>query len=106
MMINGNKTITKRDLVVDLSNELGLPQGEVLRVLEAFINHVCDDLTNGDEVVWRGFGTFHITETKPKIGRNPRKPEKEIRIPARAVVKFRPGKDLKTEIAKLARNGR
>ncbi len=95
------ETITKRDLVVDISNELGLTQNQVFIVIQSFIEHVTQDLANGNEVVLRNFGTFEVIETKAKVGRNPRQPEKEVTIPPRKVVKFRPGKELKEEVAKL-----
>ncbi|NRB73853.1 MAG: HU family DNA-binding protein, partial [Verrucomicrobiales bacterium] len=44
---------------------------------------------------------FQVTKTKPKIGRNPNKPDAAVPIPARAVVKFKPGKELKEKVAKV-----
>ncbi len=38
---------------------------------------------------------------KPRIGRNPNKPEAEVVIPQRAVVKFKSGKILKQQLKKL-----
>ena len=38
---------------------------------------------------------------KQRIGRNPNKPEAEVVIPQRAVVKFKSGKILKQQLAKL-----
>lgn len=95
------ETITKRDLVVDISNSLGLTQHQVFSVIQSFIEHVTEDLANGNEVVLCNFGTFEVIETKAKVGRNPRQPDKEVTIPPRKVVKFRPGKELKQEVAKL-----
>ena len=86
---------------MEISNELGMTQREVFNVLQSFINHVTVNLSNGDEVVLRNFGTFQVMETKAKVGRNPRHPEREVTIPPRAVVKFRPGKEMKEKVAKL-----
>jgi len=52
-------------------------------------------------VVLRNFGTFEIRVAKAKIGRNPNNPEKDVPIPARAIVKFKPGKELKEKVATL-----
>lgn len=95
------KTITKRDLVMELSDELGMTQRDVFNILQGVIDQVTTHLSNGDEVVLRNFGTFQVMETKAKVGRNPRHPEKEVTIPPRAVVKFRPGKEMKEKVAKL-----
>lgn len=94
-------TITKRALVIRISNETGLTQQEVFNVLQSFIEEVTTSLSANDDVVLRNFGAFQVTKTKPKIGRNPNKPEAAVPIPARAVVKFKPGKELKERVAKV-----
>ena len=94
-------TITKRDLIVQISNETGMTQREVKSVVQTFIDAASGHLASGDEVVLRNFGTFQVSATKPKIGRNPRDPGIDLPIPARAVVRFRPGKELKEKVARL-----
>ncbi|MEM7699134.1 MAG: HU family DNA-binding protein [Verrucomicrobiota bacterium] len=94
-------TITKRDLVIRISNETGLTQQEVFDVLQSFIDEVTGSLADGDDVVLRNFGAFQVTQTKPKIGRNPNKPEAAVPIPARSIVKFKPGKELKEQVARV-----
>jgi len=95
-------SLTKRNIVVDITNKLGhleLTQATVTEVLDQFIDTVTEQLCAGEKVIIRNFGVFQATESKAKIGRNPRDPEKEIRIPATAVVKFKPGKELKEQVA-------
>ena len=41
---------------------------------------------------------------KSRIGRNPNKPEAEVVIPERAVVKFKAGKILKQQLVKIDLN--
>lgn len=91
-------TVTKRDLVVRISDKVGLSQREVLSTIEQLMVEITDSLTNGDEVVFRNFGTFQTAINKPKVGRNPKRPEVAIRIPERKVVRFRPGKNLKEQV--------
>ena len=93
-------TITKRDLVIRISNETGLTQQEVFNVVQTFIDEVTNSLASNDDVVLRNFGAFQVTKTKPKIGRNPNKPDAAVPIPARAVVKVKPGKELEEKVAK------
>jgi nucleoid DNA-binding protein len=38
---------------------------------------------------------------KAKIGRNPNRPQAEVKIPDRCVVRFKPGKELKDAVASL-----
>ena len=94
-------TITKRDLVVKISNETGMTQQQVFDVVQHFIEEITSNLAKNDEVVLRNFGAFQVRQTKPKVGRNPNRPEAAVPIPARAVVKFKPGKELKEPVAKL-----
>ncbi len=86
---------------MEISNELGMTQRDVFNVMQSFIGQVTTNLSNGDEVVLRNFGTFQVMETKAKVGRNPRDPGKEVTIPPRAVVKFRPGKEMKEKVARI-----
>ena len=94
-------TITKRDLVVRISNETGMTQQQVFSVIQHFIEDITSSLAHNDDVVLRNFGAFQVRKTKPKVGRNPNRPEAAVPIPARAIVKFKPGKELKERVAKL-----
>ena len=92
-------TITKRDLVVRVSNETRLTQQQVFDVVQKTLDAVTSDLAQGHTVVMRNFGTFEVRQTKAKVGRNPRNPGQDVPIPPRAVVKFKPGKDMKEKVA-------
>lgn len=94
-------TVTKRDLVVQISDQTGLTQHQVFDVIQLFIDNATTHLAQNESVVLRNFGTFEVLIRKSKIGRNPRQPEKPVRVPARAVVKFTPGKDLKEKVRQL-----
>jgi nucleoid DNA-binding protein len=94
-------TITKRDLVIQISDQTGLTQHQVFDVLQLFLDNVTSHLAQNNEVVLRNFGTFEIRVAKAKIGRNPNAPAKDVPIPARAIVKFKPGKELKEKVATL-----
>lgn len=94
-------TITKRDLVIKISNEKGLTQKQVFDVVQCLMDEVTANLAQNNEVVLRNFGAFHVAKTKPKIGRNPKNPKLDVPIPARAIVKFKPGKEMKEKVAKV-----
>jgi DNA-binding protein HU-beta/integration host factor subunit alpha len=94
-------TLTKRDLVNKISADSKLTQTEVFDVIQRAVDIVSETLAKGDRVVIRNFGTFHVKEVKAKVGRNPKKPGKDVPIPARSVVKFKVGKDLKEKVAEL-----
>ncbi|MEM0897995.1 MAG: HU family DNA-binding protein [Verrucomicrobiota bacterium] len=94
-------TVTKRDLQIEISNDTGMTQQQVLDVVQSLIDKITHSLAKGDEVVLRNFGSFQVRETKQKIGRNPNRPGTDVVIPPRAVVKFKPGKEMKEKVAKL-----
>ena len=92
-------TITKRELVIKITDQLGtkgheITQQDVLEVVQTLIDEITDSLAQGDTVVMRNFGAFQVREMKAKIGRNPKDPGKDVPIPARAAVKFKPGKEM------------
>ena len=43
----------------------------------------------GMNVELRNFGVFEVQIRKSRVGRNPNKPETDVMIPRRAVVKFK-----------------
>lgn len=94
-------TITKRDLVTQISNKTNMGQAQVLEVLETFLSTVIGELAEGNAVVIRNFGSFQVREMKGKIGRNPKNPGLDMKIPPRAVVKFKPGKEMKEKVARI-----
>ena len=94
-------TVTKRDLVVRISNETGLTQQQVFDVLQKTLDAVTADLAQGHTVVMRNFGTFEVRQTKAKVGRNPKNQSQDVPIPPRAVVKFKPGKEMKEKVAPI-----
>jgi nucleoid DNA-binding protein len=99
-------TITKRELVMRITDQLGekgasFTQKDVQDIVQTLIQEITDSLTQGHTVVLRNFGAFQVKETAAKIGRNPKQPGSKVVIPARASVKFKPGKELKEKVASI-----
>lgn len=97
-------TITKRELVIKITDRLGLngvdiTQQNVHEVVQSLIEEITESLAQGDTVVMRNFGAFQVREMKAKVGRNPKDPDKIVPIPARAAVRFKPGKEMKDKVA-------
>jgi nucleoid DNA-binding protein len=92
--------MTKRDLVVRISRETGLGQGDVFTVLQKTLDYITEALAKGDHVEFRDFGVFEVCTRKARIGRNPNKPDNTVQIPERRVVKFKPGKVMKADVLK------
>jgi nucleoid DNA-binding protein len=97
-------TLTKRDLVTRISDESGLIQQQVLDVVQKTLDYIAESLAKGDKVELRNFGVFEVKVRKARVGRNPNSPERDVPIPQRAVVKFKPGKEMRAEVLKLSPN--
>ena len=93
--------MTKRDIVVRISNDTGLIQQDVLTVVQKTLDYITEAMIKSETVELRNFGVFEVKLRKPRIGRNPNDPDKDVQIPARAVVKFKPGKEMREQVLKL-----
>ena len=99
-------TLTKRDIVTRISGENGLTQQQVIDVVQKTLDYISEALAKGDKVELRNFGVFEVKIRKARVGRNPNKPETDVPIPARAMVKFKAGKEMRIDVLKLpARDG-
>ena len=94
-------TLTKRDLVIRISGETGLNQQQVFDVVQKTLDYISEALAKNDKVELRNFGVFEIKIRKARVGRNPNRPETDVPIPARAMVKFKAGKEMRAEVLKL-----
>ena len=94
-------TLTKRDIVVRISAESKLTQTQVMGVVQKTLDAITEALAKGGKVELRKFGVFTVRITKPRVGRNPNRPETDVPIPARAIVKFKMGKEMRAEVLKL-----
>ena len=92
--------MTKRDLVIKISEETGLVQQRVLQVVQRTLDLISEAVAAGKTVELRNFGVFEVKVRKARIGRNPNRPEKDVPIPQRIVVKFKPGKEMREAVLK------
>lgn len=90
--------LTKRDMVVKIADKVGITQQETFDVIQMTLDMITDSLAEGENVELRNFGVFEVRLTKSRIGRNPNKPEQDVVIPARATVKFKPGKIMRQRV--------
>ena len=92
-------TFTKIDAIKAVSEKTGLSQSATEKTIEMFLNEIQSALSEGTRVEFRGFGIWEIKIGKARVGRNPaRSDDGPIRIPARPVVRFKLGKDLKSAV--------
>lgn len=94
--------LTKREIVLEIYEKTGFPQKQIQDTVQMTLDIVMEALAAGRNVELRNFGVLEVQVRKARVGRNPNKPETEVVIPERAVVKFKSGKILKQKIKQLS----
>ena len=90
--------MTKAELVEQAAKDAKVSKVAAAAALNSFISSVTTALKKKDgKVTLVGFGTFSKARRKARKGRNPQTGA-PIKIKARNVVKFKPGKKLKDSV--------
>ena len=90
--------MNKSELIEHIASEADVSKATAERALEAITEGVKRTLKKGGSVTLVGFGSFTVGKRAARIGRNPRTGA-EVKIKARKVPKFTPGKGLKDAVA-------
>jgi len=85
--------MNKGELTSAIAASAGLTKADSEKALNAIISSISKSLKKGERVGLVGFGSFSVSQRAKRMGRNPQT-GKEITIPAKKVVKFKPGADL------------
>lgn len=86
--------MNKSELASVMVKDGAATKTDALKVIDAIVDVITEELKSDGKVTLVGFGTFKTNLKLEKKGRNPRTGE-EIIIPEKKVVKFVPGKNLK-----------
>ena len=89
--------MNKTQLVNAIANDAEITQAEAGRALNALLETVTEALRKGDTVTLVGFGTFSVSASPERVGRNPSTGE-AITIAAANKPTFKPGKALKEAV--------
>ena len=89
--------MNKGDLVAAVAGDAGVSKSQAQAAVDSVLSNIEGTLAGGGRVALVGFGTFSASHRNARQGRNPRTGE-PIRIPARKVARFTPGKALKEAI--------
>jgi integration host factor subunit beta len=90
-------TITKKDLVERISEGTGLRRSDVKTVVQSFLDHVIEELGEGNRLEFRDFGVFETKARAARVAQNPRTLER-VPVPARRTVKFKVGRLMKMAV--------
>ena len=83
--------MTKADLITKIADQTGIDKADVSTALETFFSVVKDQLTKGENIYVRGFGSFVNKKRAAKVARNISK-NTAIEIPEHFVPSFKPAK--------------
>lgn len=90
--------MTKAEVIEKMAKDAGISKVAAGEALASFTGCVTKALKKKDgKLTLVGFGTFSKVRRKARKGRNPQTGE-EIKIKARNVVKFKPGKKLSESV--------
>jgi len=89
--------MTKAELVGVIAGDADISKAAAAKALESYIKTVTTELKKNGKLGLVGFGTFSVIKRKARTGRNPQTGDK-IKIKAKKVVKFKPGKGLTDKI--------
>ena len=90
--------MTKADLINSVAEKLKESKKSVTPIVEEVFNSVGGALAKGEKCTFIGFGVFEVKDRAAREGRNPQDPKKIVKIPAKKVPVFRPGKNLKEKV--------
>jgi len=85
--------MNKGDLINKVAEDANLTKAQAIEAVNSVLDSVKDALKDGDKAAILGFGTFSVQHKPARDGRNPRTGE-TMKIKAKNVVKFKPGKEL------------
>ncbi len=89
--------MNKSQLIDVMAAKADLTKADAKKALDAFIEATGEALKSGDRIALIGFGSFSITKRSARTGRNPQTGA-EINIPAKSIIKFKPGSELADSI--------
>ena len=92
--------MNKQELIAEVAVKSNLSKKDADNAVNCTIGVIEDALIRGEKVQLIGFGTFETRTRKARKGRNPRKPDEVMDIPASTAPVFKAGKALKDIVNK------
>ncbi|MDN3643900.1 HU family DNA-binding protein [Lutimonas halocynthiae] len=89
--------MNKSDLIEAMSSNAGISKAAAGKALDAMMKSITGELMTGGRISLVGFGSFSVSDRAARDGRNPQTGA-TIKIPARKVVKFKAGSELKESV--------
>lgn len=90
--------MTKSELIEILAQkQKQLAFKDVELAVKTMLEHMAQNLANGDRIEIRGFGSFSLHYRPPRVGRNPKTGD-SVTLGAKYVPHFKPGKEMRERV--------
>jgi integration host factor subunit beta len=94
-------TITKKELIDRISDQLGVKRIVVKRVTQGFLDEIVAELGRGNRLEFRDFGVFECKRRAARVAQNPKTMER-VPVPSKRTVKFKIGRLMKAKLQQIA----
>ncbi|MBE9462078.1 HU family DNA-binding protein [Dyadobacter subterraneus] len=84
--------MTKADTVQKITEKTGIEKEAVEKILESFFVTIKDSMTGGENIYFRGFGSFTNKKRAQKTARNISK-NTSMTVPAQIIPHFKPSEE-------------
>jgi DNA-binding protein HU-beta len=91
----------KLDLIQQVSDETGLHKVDVIVLFESLLKTIVSEMSKGNNIYIRGFGSFIVKTRKAKVGQDILN-KCQINIPERDVPVFKPSPEFQASMDKWA----
>ena len=97
-------TIPKKVIIDMLAEKTDTKRVVARDLIQAFLDYIVDELAKGNRFEFREFGVFEVVTRKERIALNPKTMQK-VKVPAKAVVHFKPGKAMRDKVSNAFSRG-
>jgi nucleoid DNA-binding protein len=95
-------TVTKKELVDRIAEQLEIKRVIVKRVTQQFLDEVIAELGRGNRLEFRDFGVFESKLRAARVAQNPKTMER-VPVPSKRTVKFKVGRMMKLKLQEIAK---
>ena len=92
--------VTKKEIASKVADQLEITLQDSLRTIQGTFDLIIEALVKDGRIELRNFGVFEAKHRKPRKARNPKTGE-AVKVPAKCVVRFAPGKVMEERVAEL-----
>jgi nucleoid DNA-binding protein len=93
-------TVTKKEIVKQISEETGLTQLQTKVIVQMTFDAIIDALVRENRIELRKFGVFEVKLRRARRARNPRTND-PVFVAPKNVVTFQPGKEMEEKVKRM-----